>query len=166
MAWALGCCPQTPAGAYAPVPGSCKPKFWKMTWSWGSQPTFFCCTYSPKSYAETTKLEHTKVLLSVFSILFNQGKVVHLLVEFSVLKMDSTHSLQERHLQIYCLTLRLSMQFIFVCLLFLSDKIEKTKIKIVKCSKTKLKAFYLERVGPKDGFPTSSMKFHCLVCAL
>ena len=40
-------------------------------------------------------------------------------------------------------------------LLFLSrsDEIEKTKIKIVKCSVTKTKAFYLQRVGSNDGFP-------------
>jgi len=38
-------------------------------------------------------------------------------------------------------------------LLFLSDKIEKTKIKIVKHSVTKTKAFYLQRVGSNDGFP-------------
>ena len=38
-------------------------------------------------------------------------------------------------------------------LLFLSDEIEKTKIKIVKPSVTKTKAFYLQRVGSNDGFP-------------
>ena len=47
------------------------------------------------------------------------------------------------------------MQFILCSLLFLSDKIEKTKIKIVKRSVTKTKAFYLQRsrVGSNDGFP-------------
>ena len=38
-------------------------------------------------------------------------------------------------------------------LLFLSDEIEKTIIKIVKHSATKTKAFYLQRVGSNDGFP-------------
>ena len=38
-------------------------------------------------------------------------------------------------------------------LLFLSDKIEKTEIKIVKRSVTKTKAFYLQIVGSNDGFP-------------
>ena len=45
------------------------------------------------------------------------------------------------------------MQFILCSLLFLSDKIEKTKIKIVKHSVTKTKAFYLLRVGSNDGSP-------------
>ena len=38
-------------------------------------------------------------------------------------------------------------------LLFLSDEIEKTEIKIVKRSVTKTKAFYLQRVGSNNGFP-------------
>ena len=38
-------------------------------------------------------------------------------------------------------------------LLFLSDEIEKTEIRIVKRSVTKTKAFYLQRVGSNDGFP-------------
>ena len=54
-------------------------------------------TLSAKNYAETAKLEPSEVLLSVFSILFNLGKVVHFLMEFSFLKTDSTHSLQEKH---------------------------------------------------------------------
>ena len=37
--------------------------------------------------------------------------------------------------------------------LYLSDEIEKTKIKIVKRSVTKTKAFYLQRVGSNDGSP-------------
>ena len=45
------------------------------------------------------------------------------------------------------------MQFIFVFFAFISDEIEKTKIKIVKCSVTKTKAFYLQIVGCNDGFP-------------
>ena len=58
------------------------------------------------------------------------------------------------------------MQFIFEFFAFLSDKIEKTEIKIVKRSVTKTKAFYLQRVGSNDGSPTRSMKFRCLVRAL
>ena len=75
-------------------------------------------------------------------------------MEFSVLKklMDSTHSLQEKHLSIYHLALRLSMQFIFVLFTFLFDKIEKTKMNIVKHSVTKTKAFYLQRVASNNGF--------------
>ena len=45
------------------------------------------------------------------------------------------------------------MQFILCSLLFLSDKIEKTKIKIVEHLVTKTKAFYLQRVGSNDGLP-------------
>ena len=51
-------------------------------------------TLSVKNYAETAKLEHCEVLLSVFFYF----EVVHSLMEFSVLKTDSTHSLQEKHL--------------------------------------------------------------------
>jgi len=38
-------------------------------------------------------------------------------------------------------------------LLFLSDKVEKTEIRIVKRSVTKTKAIYLQRVGSNNGFP-------------
>jgi len=38
-------------------------------------------------------------------------------------------------------------------LLFLSDEVEKTEIRIVKRSVTKTKAFYLQRVGSNNGFP-------------
>ena len=37
-------------------------------------------------------------------------------------------------------------------LLFLSDEIEKTEIRIVKRSVTKTKAFSLQRVGSNNGF--------------
>ena len=38
-------------------------------------------------------------------------------------------------------------------LLFLSDKVENTKIKNVEHLVTKIKVFYLQRVGSNDGFP-------------
>ena len=58
------------------------------------------------------------------------------------------------------------MQFILCSLLFLSDAVEKTKIKIIKCSVTKIKSFYLQRVGSNDGFPCLYKKYKILLLGL